>query len=75
MRVFYYNLLVDMCVLLFFFLSLITGFGDEMEESGFVQKNLVEVILVQEEEERGGGGGEGKGGEKKKGSGTTAESQ
>lgn len=44
----YYNLLVDMCVCFFFFS--ITGFGDGMEESGFAQKNLVEVILVQEEE-------------------------
>lgn len=39
-----------MCVVVFF---LITGFGDGMEESGFAQKNLVEVILVQEEEEEG----------------------
>lgn len=30
---------------------LITGFGNEMEESGLFRKNLVEVILVQEEEE------------------------
>lgn len=34
-----------------FFFFLITGFGNEMEESGLFRKNLVEVILVQEEEE------------------------
>lgn len=41
----------------------ITEFGDEMEESGFIQKHLVEVILVEEEEQGGGG--------KKRGGGVT----
>lgn len=56
---FFITIFLLICVCLFVCCS-ITGFGDEMEESGFTQ----EVILVQEEEERGGEGG---GGGRKKG--------